>query len=152
MKIRQPKTCGLNKQLLDAVLHSLNLVLQVRRVVGRDRARDHRPRDAARAAQGNLRRNEHVRDVFVFAQQWQMKKDLQRLCISSEHQEFSDSAIQRLCRCHDERVVSHQRVVLDIVRFFHITCSQNGKKDNYLRWLLSSAVCSCTPAARDPIS
>ena len=54
----------LNQQLLDGVFQLLDLVLQLRAFVGRDRAGDNRARHAARAAECLLVRHKHVRDVL----------------------------------------------------------------------------------------
>lgn len=45
---------GLNEQLLDLVLEGDDLALELRGLVGGDRARDHRARHAARASESHL--------------------------------------------------------------------------------------------------
>ena len=45
-----------------------------------------------------FRSDEHVRDVFVLAEQREMQDDLQRLRVRRHHDEFGDASIQRLRR------------------------------------------------------
>ena len=58
------QSTDLNQQLLNGVLQLLDLVLQLRAFVGRDRAGDNGARHAARAAECLLVRHKHVRDVL----------------------------------------------------------------------------------------
>ena len=92
----QRRVARSDKKLLDAVLHGLDLALQVAAVAGSHGAADDGPGHAAGAAEGDLRGNEHVRHVLVLAEKGEVEKNLQRLRIGSEHDELSDAAVQGL--------------------------------------------------------
>lgn len=73
---------NLDQQLLDLSLKSQNLRLEVGSFVSGDRASNNGAGDTTGATKSSLGRNENVRDVLVFAQQGQVKKDFDRLSVS----------------------------------------------------------------------
>lgn len=87
---------SLDQQLLNLLLDGGDLRLQLGALVGGDTASDDWARDATGTAEGLLRANEYVWDVFVLAQQWQVQQDLQWLCIGGQNDEFRKSAIEGL--------------------------------------------------------
>lgn len=71
---------------------------QLRSLVNGDRTGHDWTRHSACTAQRLLGTNENVRNVFVFAQQWQMQKDFQWFRVGSHHNEFGQTSVQCLGR------------------------------------------------------
>ena len=90
-----PKS-ALHKQSLNGQLHRLNLRLQLRALLYGDRCGNDGTRHPTRTAQGLLGAHKHVWDVLVFAEQRQVKNDLQWFRISSHHNELWDAPVQGL--------------------------------------------------------
>jgi hypothetical protein len=86
----------LDLETLDLVLKSPDLAHKVRGLVGGDGAGDDGPGDTTSAAQSHLGGNVDVGNVLVLAKQGQMQKNGERGGVCGEHNEFGNSAIQRL--------------------------------------------------------
>lgn len=84
----------LDQQFLDFLLDGRDLWLELGSFVGCNTASDDRARDATGTAEGLLGANEDVWHVLVFAQQWQMQQDLQRLCVSCHDDELRQSTVE----------------------------------------------------------
>merc|ERR1740120_10321 len=93
---KRMKSCPSDQDHLDLILQVLDLRVQLRTLLRSNRARNHWPGHAARSAKCGLRLDEDARDVFVLANQWQVKQDLQWLGVSSEDDELCRAAVQRL--------------------------------------------------------
>lgn len=76
----------------------VDLVIQLRTLVGHNGARDDGTRHTAGTTQGNLRRHKHVGNVLVFTQERNVENDFQGLRIGSHHNEGGLSSIQSLGR------------------------------------------------------
>jgi hypothetical protein len=92
------KSHPLDEQLLNLVLEALDLAFELRALVRRHRACNHRARDSARAAQCLLRRHKHVGHVLVLAEEREVEEDFQGLCVGGHDDELRDAAIERLSR------------------------------------------------------
>lgn len=72
----------LDEELLNLSLDAKNLRLKVRGFISGDRSRDDGTRDTTSTTKSSLGRNENVRDVLIFTEKRQMKKNFKRLGIS----------------------------------------------------------------------
>ena len=86
----------LDQELLNFLLNSGDLGLDLRSFVLGDRGGDHRAGDAAGAAEGLLGPAEDVGDVLVLAEQRDVEEDLQRLGVGGEHDELGLAAVEGL--------------------------------------------------------
>ena len=83
-----------NQQSLNSSLNRLNLGLELRSLLYGDRGSNDGAWHPTGPAQGLLGADEHVRDVLVLAEQWQVEDDLQWFSISSHHDELGDASVQ----------------------------------------------------------
>ena len=90
--------CLLDEEFLDGVLEIVDLRLQLRAVVGGDRARDDGTGNSARATQRLLGRNEDVRHVLILGEKREVKENLERFGVGGEDDELGDAAVESLCR------------------------------------------------------
>lgn len=86
----------LNKKTLDLVLQLVDLLLDLRAVVGGDAGSNNRARDTAGTAQGDLGRNEDVRNVLVLTEKGQVEHNLNGLGVSSHDNELRDTTVEGL--------------------------------------------------------
>jgi hypothetical protein len=87
---------SLNQQLLDLDLDVSDQALHLRSVVGENGAGNHWARHAACAAECNLGRDKYIWHVLIFAEQRQVKKNLQGLSVGSHDDEISDTTVKCL--------------------------------------------------------
>lgn len=73
---------NLDQKLFNLSLDVKNLRLKVRGFVGGDGSRDNGTRDTTSTTKSSLGRNENVRDVLIFTEKRQVKKNFERLGIS----------------------------------------------------------------------
>lgn len=86
----------LNQQLLNILLDSCDLRLELRSFVDCHRASDDWSRNTASTSESLLGANEDIWNVLVLAEKWQMQQNLQRFGICCHHNEFAETTIQRL--------------------------------------------------------
>lgn len=84
----------LDEKSLNLILQTPNLSLQLRRLVGGDRGRDNSAGHATGTTKGDLRGDENVGDVLVFAEEWKMKEDFEGGGIGGENNEFGNTAVE----------------------------------------------------------
>lgn len=77
-----------DQQSLNGHLHRLDLRLKLGAFLYSDRGGDYRSGHSTCSTQSLLGAHKHIRDVLILTQQWQMKDDLQRLCVCSHHYEL----------------------------------------------------------------
>ena len=88
-------TC-LDQELLNLVLEGLDLALKLRALVSGDRSCNDRAGHAARAAERLLGGHEHVGNVLVLAQEWEVEENLKWLSVGSHDNKFGDATVKRL--------------------------------------------------------
>ena len=86
----------LDKKLLDLATDVLDLGRKLRSLVGEDTATDDRTGHTASSAKRNLGGNEHIGNVLILAKKRKVKKDLQRLSISSHDDQVRDTTVKSL--------------------------------------------------------
>jgi len=86
----------LNKKLLYLNLHAIYNRFKVGRFICCNGTCYNRARNPTGTTKGNFAWHEYVRNIFVFAQQWEMQEDLDRLCVSCHDDQFRKATVQRL--------------------------------------------------------
>lgn len=86
----------LDQQGLDLVLDGVDLVLDGGGVVGSHRSSNHWSGHSTCSTQSGLGRNEHIRNVLVLTQQWQVQQDLDWLSVGGHDDELRDTSVQGL--------------------------------------------------------
>lgn len=82
------------KELLDLVLHLVDLRLELGVGVVQDDGGDDVSGDTAGAAEVGLLANVHVGDVLVFAEEWQVEDDLEGLGIGGQDDQVSNTTVE----------------------------------------------------------
>ena len=82
------------KELLDLVLHLVDLRLELGVGVVQDDGGDDVSGDTAGAAEVGLLANVHVGDVLVFAEEWQVEDDLEGLGIGGQDNQVSNTTVE----------------------------------------------------------
>ena len=84
------------QELLDLVLHLVDLSLELRLVVVEDDCSHDVSADSAGSSEVGLLSNVHVGDVLVLAQEWQVEDDLEGLGVGGKHDQVCESSVQAL--------------------------------------------------------
>lgn len=99
MNVFRDQMCGsLHQQLLDVLLNDSDLRLQLRSLVGGDRASDNRSRYTAGTSKCLLGAHKHVWNILVLAEQRQMQQNLQWLSVGCHHDELAEASVERFGR------------------------------------------------------
>src|SRR5579871_6105017 len=80
----------LNQQSFNLILHSLNLLGQLTGFIGGNTCRNNSSANTTSTSQGNLRWHKNVRNILVFAEEWEMEEDFNGRGISGHDDEFRD--------------------------------------------------------------
>mmetsp|Transcript_32272 Transcript_32272/g.50042 ORF Transcript_32272/g.50042 Transcript_32272/m.50042 type:complete len:195 (+) Transcript_32272:80-664(+) len=87
---------SLHQELFDLDFHTVDCRPELRGFVGGNGTGNHGARYTTGAPKGNLTRNKDVRNILIFTQEWQVKKNFDGLGIGSHDDELGDSSIQGL--------------------------------------------------------
>ncbi len=91
------KSLELNQEFLNFLLKSFDLRLELRAFVSSDGTGDDLSGDTTGATQCVLRFYENIGNVLVFAQKWQMQKNLKGFGVGRHHYQFGQISIQCFC-------------------------------------------------------
>lgn len=87
---------NLDEELLNLVLDSLDLGVQLPSLIGGNTGGDNRPRNTASPTESSLGRQKDIGDVLVLTEEGKVEDDLNRLDIGGHDNEFADTSVKGL--------------------------------------------------------